>query len=149
MTSKIEVPRELLERLANKADVFDDGSDGADAESARSVAQELRALLAAPEAPRQSEPVAWLTSDGRQLVFDGVLDQSQYVEQGMKPLYAAPLSPDHSGGGAGVVLPSNCRQRLASEGKPYPRSYCGACGKFSPKWLECDAAIDKVKELNQ
>lgn len=34
-----------------------------------------------------AQPVAWLTSDGRQLVFEGVLDQSQYIEQGMKPLF--------------------------------------------------------------
>lgn len=43
------VSRKLLELLACKAEVFDDGTDGADAESARSVAQELRALLVKPE----------------------------------------------------------------------------------------------------
>lgn len=37
--------------------------------------------------------------------------------------------------------PENCRQRLASEGKPYPKSSCAACGQFSPKWRECDAAL--------
>lgn len=46
----VSVPRELLERLAKKAEVFDDGSDGADAESARSVAETLRALLSTRQA---------------------------------------------------------------------------------------------------
>ena len=36
---------------------------------------------------------------------------------------------------------ANCRQRLASEGKPYPRSSCAVCGQFSPRWKECDALI--------
>jgi hypothetical protein len=37
--------------------------------------------------------------------------------------------------------PEGCRQRLAAEGKPYPRSSCAVCGKFSPRWKECDAAL--------
>jgi len=41
----------------------------------------------------------------------------------------------------GVSPPVNCRQRMAAEGKPYPRSSCEACGQFSPKWKECDAAL--------
>lgn len=40
-------------------------------------------------------------------------------------------------------VPDNCRQRLRAEGKPYPRSSCAACGKFSPKWRECDAALER------
>lgn len=40
----------------------------------------------------------------------------------------------------------NCRQRLAAQGKPYPRSSCEACGQFSPKSRECDAMI--AAELN-
>lgn len=46
--SKVLVDRELLERAAARADVFDDGSDGADAESARSVSLMLREALAQP-----------------------------------------------------------------------------------------------------
>ena len=38
--------------------------------------------------------------------------------------------------------PDNCRQLLAATGKPYPKSSCVSCGQFSPKWKECDAAID-------
>lgn len=41
-----------------------------------------------------------------------------------------------------VDIPANCRQRLAAEGKPYPRSSCAVCGKFSPRWRECDAALN-------
>lgn len=50
-------------------------------------------------------------------------------------LAAAPAEP------AADAPPENCRQRLAAEGKPYPRSSCTVCGKFSPKWRECDAAL--------
>lgn len=42
---------------------------------------------------------------------------------------------------SGWQPPENCRQRLMREGKPYPRSSCQACGKFSPRWKECDAAL--------
>lgn len=37
--------------------------------------------------------------------------------------------------------PENCRQRLMSEGKPYARSSCFVCGKYAPKWEECDALL--------
>ena len=37
-----------------------------------------------------------------------------------------------------------CRQQLAAEGKPYPRSSCEACGQFSPRWRECDARIAAI-----
>lgn len=37
--------------------------------------------------------------------------------------------------------PSNCRQQLAADGKPYPRSSCAVCGQFSPRWKECDALL--------
>ena len=39
------------------------------------------------------------------------------------------------------MVPDNCRQRMAREGKPYPRSSCEVCGQFSPKWKECDAML--------
>lgn len=41
--------------------------------------------------------------------------------------------------------PTNCRQRLADEGKPYPRSVCAVCGPFSPEWRECDALLNRAK----
>lgn len=34
---------------------------------------------------------------------------------------------------------SECRQELIAQGKPYPRSGCAKCGKWSPKSKECDA----------
>ena len=43
-----------------------------------------------------------------------------------------------------MVPPQNCRQRLKSEGKPYPKSSCEVCGSIlSPNrmWQECDAAL--------
>ena len=45
-------------------------------------------------------------------------------------------------GVAGVLPPEQCRQRIAAEGKPYPRSSCAVCGQFSPKSRECDALIE-------
>ena len=39
------------------------------------------------------------------------------------------------------MVPIGCRQRLASEGKPYPRSSCAVCGQLSPRWRECDSML--------
>lgn len=44
-------------------------------------------------------------------------------------------------GSSALEPPPKCRQRLAANGKPYPRSSCEACGQFSPKWRECDALL--------
>lgn len=41
------------------------------------------------------------------------------------------------------AVPVNCRQRLAAEGKPYPRSSCAACGQMSPNWRECDSMLSR------
>lgn len=41
------------------------------------------------------------------------------------------------------AVPANCRQRLASEGKPYPRSGCASCGQMSPNWRECDSMLSR------
>jgi len=38
-------------------------------------------------------------------------------------------------------VPLLCRQRMAAEGLPYPRSSCYSCGQFSPKWSECESRI--------
>jgi hypothetical protein len=38
-------------------------------------------------------------------------------------------------------VPLMCRQRMAAEGLPYPRSSCYSCGQFSPKSRECDGLI--------
>lgn len=40
-----------------------------------------------------------------------------------------------------VNVPLKCRQRLASEGKAYPRSSCDVCGPFAPNWMSCDATL--------
>jgi len=52
--------------------------------------------------------------------------------------------PDHTPLVVGwSTPPENCRQRLLREGKPYPRSSCGACGQFSPLHKECDVLLGK------
>lgn len=59
-------------------------------------------VLSYAQLPSQGgEAVAWLTSDKRHLVFSGALDQSQYVEQGMTPLYTHPADQVAEG----VVVP--------------------------------------------
>jgi hypothetical protein len=39
------------------------------------------------------------------------------------------------------AVPLKCRQRLAAEGKAYPRSSCEVCGPYAPNWMSCDAAL--------
>lgn len=58
----------------------------------------------------------------------------EYAERGAKVIRALLAQQ-------GKTVPASCRQRLAAEGKPYPRSSCSVCGKFSPKWKECDAIL--------
>ena len=62
-------------------------------------------------------------------------DKRIMAERHLLAMLAAATAP------AADASPENCRQRLASEGKPYPKSSCAACGQFSPKWRECDAAL--------
>lgn len=112
MTSKTidGVSRELLERLARNL------ASGSEAYKAQ---EDICKILAAPEAPRQ-EPVAWgawRKSLNRFHYIDCNVDYMQRtygkgaedmgIDFELVPLYRhpAPLSPDHSGGGAGVVLP--------------------------------------------
>lgn len=62
-------------------------------------------------------------------------------------LAAAPNCAPAEGGGGVVTLtlpPENCRERLRAEGKPYPRSSCQACGKFAPKWKECEPIMAAI-----
>ena len=44
--------------------------------------------------------------------------------------------------------PENCRQRLMANGMAYPKSSCAACGSLSPKWRECDAALNSEVLFN-
>jgi hypothetical protein len=150
MTSKIEVPRELLEEVVAQLDDFITGD----------VLERLKSVLAAPEAPRQSEPVAYQ----RKWDADGIAPYKEKNENGRMAwakkfifvpisklrifpddvaLYAepqAPLSPDHSGGAGEVVLPER-RKPMCT----------GAISDFTTfeearGWNAC---LDKIKELNQ
>lgn len=38
--------------------------------------------------------------------------------------------------------PEGCRQRAMREGKAYMRGSCAVCGRFAPRWRECDMARD-------
>lgn len=121
MTSKIEVPREFVEVIANSCDHT--------LEEINAVIQQARAMLAAPEAPRQGDELdasAERNAMQRQrdsalselkrecdntdaalrlLGFDPHVFRTDGGSLNLSKLRSsvAPLSPGHSGGGAGVV----------------------------------------------
>lgn len=98
----------------------------------------LRAELAAIKAQDTvGEVVGWYRLDRpyEMTSYPSVCATWHKLGAPVAPLYAAPAPT------AADAPPENCRQRLAAEGKPYPRSSCAVCGKFSPKWRECDAAL--------
>jgi hypothetical protein len=101
MTSKILIDREILERLANIGRI----TTGSSHRDSLNAVPELRALLAAPEAPRQ-DAIGTLKRIGQNIIFDVIGDP--HIRDGME-VFTAPLSPDHSGGGAGVVLTELCQ----------------------------------------
>lgn len=145
MTSKIEVSREWLGDLQTfLEEAFDGGLAGIAQEECGIQIEYVRALLAAPEAPRQSEPVAFLCkSEGAKWLqyHEKVGDPWKPDEVELTPLYAAPLSPDHSGGGAGVVLPDV--DVLAQIIRAVDGNHSLGAGALAER------IIDKVKELNQ
>lgn len=60
----------------------------------------------------------------------------------------ARLNPAIAEQRAGAVLvPDGCRQKLITEGKPYPRSNCAACGQFAPKWKDCNSILSAAPAL--
>lgn len=44
---------------------------------------------------------------------------------------------------------SQCRQELQAQGKPYPRSGCDKCGKWSPMSKECDAKLEADRKASE
>ena len=138
---------------------------------------QARALLAAPEAPRQ-EPV---TMDGKTTIREYAanalpenwpMDEwTKGYEECKRRIHAmfmqpinAPLSPDHSGGGAGVVLPKPDIWRIPVSGNWFygtkeqcEREYAEYTADFTAEDFDEDgphkpeplACLDKVKELNQ
>lgn len=177
MTSKIEVPRKLLddegleaiqewaeqqEQSINVGQVqgdFDEHIESTAGYAVRLI-KELRAVLAAPEAPCQ-ELVAWLDRESGAIVTDKL--KPLLCESGFDiPLYAAPLSPDHSGGAGEVVLPVVWRIPVNGEWfygtkEQCEREYAEYTADFTDEDFDEDgpakpeplAALDKVKELNQ
>ncbi len=156
MTSKIEVPRELLERW-----LTDIGESKYVMPYTAERRDQIRALLCAPEAPRQS-PIGWFTDDyltDKSATTYDELTSNRWKDKGwpVQPLYHAPLSPDHSGGGARVVF---TREHVEIVAESIYWQWAGREG-FVP-WvkggnsLEQDKArsiawstLNKVKELNQ
>ena len=134
------------------------GFDPAYCTDAQDCLKEMDAVMAATEAPRQSEPVAWgawrkslnrfhyieCNVDYMQRTY-GKDAEDMGIDFELVPLYrhAVPLSPDHSGGGAGMVLPE----------RRSPKHYWDRFGKMTAIALvsseEWNACLDKVKELNQ
>lgn len=175
MMSKIEVPRELLERVLSKLEQAEYSWSSGDPE------EDLRALLAAPEAPRR-EPVAphvvgYMpdSPDGDPLIT--LKSHQDYVAELRAKIEAlcnhpsmsfhqvallegvlssgdeackteAPLSPDHLGGGAGMVLPE--RMPVPNR-EDYDNDIDGTDEFFEAhvKATAYNSALAKVKELNQ
>lgn len=144
MSNLISVPRELLREVVECSEAYTDISD--------SCFEELRALLAKPAEQHQGADTPPKDSAG---ALADALESSDWpgVSIGNKVLIAAAIQhlrarQSDQPAPVAVVLPEPfCRQRLAAEGKPYPRSSCGVCGPFSPKWRECDALIE-IARLN-
>ncbi|MNQ94002.1 hypothetical protein D3C85_1094950 [compost metagenome] len=162
MMNKIEGRRERFQKwvLATKHPVlgFLDGHWLARGDDREGYASEYVQGLwvafkefAAPEAPRQ-EPVAFLCkSEGAKWLqyHEKVGDPWKPGEVELTPLYAAPLSPDHSGGGDGMVLTDDqileaMREHIYHADGGYvfdtAKDDVIAAGR---------ALLDKVKELNQ
>ena len=110
---------------------------------------------AAPEAPRQ-EPIGRVSYIG-----NGFIRVRCAAPPALETLlYAAPLSPDHSGGGAGMVLPDENQlieiARKAALESTHRYNYMPCLPEEAYKWFPHSwvieamrACLDKVKELNQ
>lgn len=177
MTSKIEVPYLLAWRLAGLDPDYTAGQIDADEAELRELVEATEAPLivplsgpkewldshrASPEAPRQdtqqmaSMPVERCYDVRAKMIIafneakkaggdlDDWLDATYKAALRYSP---APLSPDHSGGGAGVVLPDTDSFIEDVLGLSTKRI---ASGDYQSFGASCAAkAIDKVKELNQ
>lgn len=174
MTRKIEVPRDLLERFLKITDFFEDlnGVSMHDINEVKKedgrIIEEFRSLLAAPEAPRQ-EPIYQVQYRGDGGGGWSDEDKDSYDMKVPHPkhwvtriVYAAPLSPEHSGGAGEVVLP--VVWRIPANGEWFygtkeqcEREYAEYTADFTDEDFDEDgpakpeplAALDKVKELNQ
>ena len=120
---------------------------------------------AVPEAPRQDviHQVRTHGSDCWEDITGESLEmcRCQPEEYEIRTLYAAPLSPDHSGGGAGMVIDERAefenyyRDRIMGNrtGVRFLRSSSGAYldREVVEMWSgwQARACLDKVKELNQ
>jgi hypothetical protein len=88
-----------------------------------------------------------LVNDSRGVILASAI-LSGAVADGTK-LYAAPLSPDHSGGGAGVVLPERLPMRPYQTVDKGSTNYKAGFNAAIKQAEELNACLDKVKELNQ
>ena len=100
----------------------------------RSLVSDLRTLANGAAIDRTNSAVADLKlSLDAPVSFVGELEASVVNDQLPEVKNLLPLPA--------VRPPADCRQRLASEGKAYPRSSCAVCGAFSPDWRECDSML--------
>lgn len=102
---------------------------------------DLDLILAAPDLLEALESIIKLRDDGMSNDYHLFKDAVDVAR-----LAVGKAKGDVMVSSADGMPPPNCRQRLAAEGKPYPRSSCAACGQFSPKWRECDAALGKTQK---
>jgi hypothetical protein len=79
-------------------------------------------------------------TDSKTIIFPEVQDLAALVIELQSRIKALELAQRI----AEFEPPTNCRQRLQRNGMPYPKSGCDACGSMSPKWRQCDAALDRL-----
>ncbi|MBC7202543.1 MAG: hypothetical protein H5U29_03315 [Pusillimonas sp.] len=114
----------------------------------------LEVIKSAPQPQQQaSDPVAWWK------IFEGkvsVVPADTFLHEDANAAWWRALvfqdspQPQQIPDGykvASIDPPANCRQRLAKEGKPYPRSSCFVCGQLSPRHRECDAMLEAAPEV--
>lgn len=131
MTNKIEISRELLDRMINALD--DEGW--------HMLADEVHEILAAPAVERQ-EPVGfryrangdWELMEESPFA-DGRISHKEGGEE-LQPLYTSPPAP------VAVVLPE--REHVHSKTLPFRNPAIG--DGYISGWNAC---LDKVKDMNQ
>lgn len=134
------VPRELIQRADERLAIVWGPTDP--------LRRELSALLATakPAADGERELIREVFLRNGFSIKDGHDDLKPYVyAAGFDLLEKARAAQPQQAVAVTDEVPAQCRQRLAAEGKPYPRSSCQVCGQLSPKWRECDAALSAHK----
>jgi hypothetical protein len=103
-----------------------------DYKAAEETAARVDAMVESAELRKDAERYRWFRNHSLQIVHAST---GPWVHELDRVIDEAMAEADV------FDVPLLCRQRMAAEGLPYPRSSCYSCGQFSPKWSECEARI--------